>query len=263
MEYSKGRKAAAAVGVTLILASASGGTSVMNAIVPFLLEGMQVSLTTFMLGPTIATILSFAMSAVGETLKKGASIYCFLIAMFVVAWCASGITSYASVYYTSFGMAATTAAAMLSVYSFTAAVLKLASGFIIKKIGAKAMSLVIYLGFALGIVCLLIWSQTQIMALAIIGIVFCAFISYATMIPGLFVPDLYGMKDYTDINSAGVAGYYAGAVTVLLGLSIVIGILGYFNAFVVLAVAAVVAMAFMLVAVATSPIKKAPQEAVE
>ena len=413
VEYSNGRKIAAAVGVTLILASASGGTSVMNAIVPFLLEGMQVSLTTFMIGPTVATILSFAMSAIGvkiidiitpkwcmligtvcsavtiymvgtatsfvfwiianilngivlafatyaaaggviavfygkdtqkafgvvggltalvvaawmaatsallttmtysqlftiyavgvlvigvvcnfiligkvpsrrkeaagsgtaassekeatdvpgftfsETLKKGASIYCFLIAMFVVAWCASGITSYASVYYTSFGMAATTAAAMLSIYSFTAAILKLASGFILKKIGPKAMSIVIYLGFALGIVCMLVWSQTQIAALAVIGIVFCAFISYATMIPGLFVPDLYGMKDYTGINSAGVAGYYAGAITVLLGLSIAIGILGYFNAFVVLAVAAVVAMAFMLVAVATSPMKKAAKE---
>ena len=59
MEFSKGRKIAAAIGVTIILATASGGTSVMNAIVPFLLEGMKVDLTTFMIGPTIATILSF------------------------------------------------------------------------------------------------------------------------------------------------------------------------------------------------------------
>ena len=65
MEFSKGRKIAAAIGVTIILATASGGTSVMNAIVPFLLEGMKVDLTTFMIGPTIATILSFAMSAIG------------------------------------------------------------------------------------------------------------------------------------------------------------------------------------------------------
>ncbi len=65
MAYSNGRKVAAAIGATLILASASGGTSVMNAIVPFLLEGMRVDLTTFMIGPTVATILSFAMSAVG------------------------------------------------------------------------------------------------------------------------------------------------------------------------------------------------------
>ena len=64
------------------------------------------------------------------------------------------------------------------------------------------------------------------------------------------------MKDYTGINSAGVAaGYYAGAVTVLFGLSIVIGFLGYFNAFVVLAIAALVTMAFMLAAVATSPMR--------
>lgn len=404
MQYSKGRKLAATIGVTLILASAAGGTSVFNAVVPFLLEGMQVDLTTFMIGPTVATILSFAMSAIGikiidmitpkwcmligtlcsagtmymigmatsfplwiianvlngivlafatyaaaggvlavfygedtqkafgvvgglaalliagwlaltstllaqmpypqlftiyaiailvigaicnlvligktprhivkseadeapaasglnsgftfaETLKKGASIYCFLIAMFLIAWCASGITSYSSVYFTSFGMAATTAALMLSIYTFTSAILKLGSGFIIKKLGVQKTSYLIYLGFAIGIVCMLIWSQTQIFPLAIAGIVLCAFISYSTMIPGLFILDLFGMKDYTGINSAGLAGYYLGAVVVLFGLSLVIKALGYFNSFVVLGVAAVVALLFMLVAVKTSPIR--------
>lgn len=411
--YSNGRKIAAALGATLILATASGGTSVMNAIVPFLLEGMQVNLTTFMIGPTIATILSFAMSAVGvkiinlitpkwcmligticstvtmymvgtatsfvlwiianilngivlafatyasaagvlavfyrentqkafgivgglaalivggwitltsvllnmmpyqqlfagyavmilivgvvcnfvligktpryvpaaapkkedaekadapaelpgfmfsEVLKKGASIYCFLIAMFLVAWCASGITSYASVYFTSFSMAATTAAAMLSAYTYVSAVLKLFSGFIIKKLGARTTAILIYLGFAVGMVLLLIWSQTQIFPLAIIGMMLCAFISYATMIPGLFVPDLYGMKDYTSINAAGMAGYYLGAVVVLFGLSVVIGILGYFNSFLVLAIAAVVTMCLMLIAIASSPMKKVSKD---
>ena len=404
MQYSKGRKLAATIGVTLILASAAGGTSVFNAVVPFLLEGMQVDLTTFMIGPSVATILSFAMSAIGikiidlitpkwcmligtvcsagtmymigiatsfplwiianilngivlafatyaaaggvlavfygedtqkafgvvgglaalliagwmaltsallatmpypqlfaiyavailvigvicnlvligktprhivksgegeapaaagvnsgftfaETLKKGASIYCFLIAMFLVAWCASGITSYSSVYYTSFGMAATTAALMLSIYTFTSAILKLASGFIIKKLGAKRMSLLIYLGFAVGIFCMLVWSQTQIFPLAVVGIVLCAFISYSTMIPGLFIPDLFGMKDYTGINAAGLAGYYLGAVVVLYGLSLVIKALGYFNSFLALGIAALVALAFMLVAVKASPMK--------
>ena len=153
-------------------------------------------------------------------------------------------------------MAATTAAAMLSIYSFTAAILKFASGFLIKKLGAKVMSCVIYLGFGIGVVCMLIWSQVQFFPLAVIGIILCAFISYATMIPGLFVPDLYGMKDYTGINSAGVAGYYLGAVTVLFGLSIVVKALGFFNAFVVLVAAAILAMIFMLVAVATSPMRK-------
>lgn len=404
MQYSKGRKLAATIGVTLILASAAGGTSVFNAVVPFLLEGMQVDLTTFMIGPAVATILSFAMSAIGikiidlitpkwcmligtvcsavtmymigiatsfplwiianilngivlafatyaaaggvlavfygedtqkafgivgglaalliagwmaltsallammpypqlfaiyagailvigvicnlvligktprhvvksgegeapaatgvnsgftfgETLKKGASIYCFLIAMFLVAWCASGITSYSSVYYTSFGMAATTAALMLSIYTFTSAILKLASGFIIKKLGVQKTSFVIYLGFAIGIFCMLLWSQTQIFPLAVVGIVLCAFISYSTMIPGLFIPDLFGMKDYTGINAAGLAGYYLGAVVVLYGLSLVIKALGYFNSFLVLGVAAIVALLFMLVAAKTSPMK--------
>ncbi|MEI3376246.1 MAG: MFS transporter [Coriobacteriales bacterium] len=403
MQYSKGRKISATIGVTLILATTAGGTSVFNAVVPFLLEGMQVDLTTFMIGPTVATILSFAVSAIGikiidiitpkwcmligtvccactmymigiatsfplwiianilngivlafatyaaaggvlavfwgentqkafgivgglaallisgwlalssallavipypqlftfyaiailvigvicnlvligktprhivksgeeaptakgvnsgftfaETLKKGASIYCFLIAMFLVAWCASGITSYSSVYFTSFGMMATTAALMLSIYTFTSAILKLASGFIIKKLGVRKTSFLIYLGFAAGIACMLVWSFTQIFPLAIIGIVLCAFISYSTMIPGLFIPDLFGMKDYTGINAAGLAGYYLGAVVVLFGLSLVIKALGYFNSFLVLGIAAVVALLFMLVAVKSSPMK--------
>lgn len=407
-QYSTGRKVSVAIGVTIILATATGGTTVCNAIVPFLLKGMNVTLATFMIGPTIATILSFIMSVLGikiidligakwcmligsicsgftiyligtatslpmwivanvlngivlavatyasaggviapfwgkdtqktfgvvggitallvatwvaitgfllssipyqtlftvyavgivvigalcnfvligkvprkkmaskepstekkeevasevpgftfaETLKKGPSIFCFLIAMFCIAWCATGVQSYSSVYYTSFGMAATTAALLLSVYSYSAAVLKLASGFLVKKLGLKVMSMCIYLGFAIGMVMLLIWSQTGIIAFAVIGMVLCAFISYAAMIPGLFVPDLYGMKDYTGINSGGVAGFYLGSVFVLGGLSAIIGGLGYFNSFVLLAVLAVVAMVFMLIAVATSPMKK-------
>ena len=64
-EYSTDRKISVAVGVTLILASATGVTSICNAIVPFLLTGMNVNLAMFMLGPTIATVLSFIMSVVG------------------------------------------------------------------------------------------------------------------------------------------------------------------------------------------------------
>lgn len=191
-----------------------------------------------------------------ETLKKGPSIFCFLIAMFCIAWCATGVTAYSTVFYTSFGMAATTAALLLSVYTYSAAVLKLASGFLVKKLGLKKMSMCIYLGFVIGMVMLLTWSQTGVIAFAFIGMVLCAFISYAAMIPGLFVPDLYGMKDYTGINSGGIAGFYLGSVFVLGGLATIIGALGYFNSFVLLAVLAVVAMVFMLIAVATSPMKK-------
>ena len=56
--------------------------------------------------------------------------------------------------------------------------------------------------------------------------------------------------------SGGIAGFYLGSVFVLGGLATIIGALGYFNSFVLLAVLAVVAMVFMLIAVATSPMKK-------
>ena len=118
------------------------------------------------------------------------------------------------------------------------------------------MAAIIYLGFAVGMALLLLWSTNGIFALAVIGMILCAFISFATMIPGLFIPDLYGMKDYTGINSAGVAGYYLGAVTVLYGLSRVVGAIGFFNGFIVLIVAAVVAFVFMFLAVGTAPMKR-------
>lgn len=424
MGYTKQRKLVAAAGVVLILAFGTGATSIFNAVVPFLMEGMQADLTTFMLGPTIATILSFIVSAIGvkvidiitpkwclligticssvtmvmigqattfgvwiaanvingvvlaiatypsaggvlavfygkdtqkafgvvggivafcvaawmaitsvaltqidyptlftayavtmlvvgvvcnlwligkvpskkeiaaaaaekaaeraadpvakqdagesaaadaalttgytfsETFRQGPSIFCFLLAMVLVAWCASGITSYSTIFFTSFGMDAALAAGILSVYTFTAAVLKVASGFLIKKIGSLAMSVVVYLGFAIGIAFLLAWSATDIFPLAVIGIMFCAFISFSTMIPGLFIPDMYGMKDYTSINSSGMSGYYLGAITVMFFLSIVIRSVGYFNAFLVLGIISIVTMVFMLVAVATAPMRK-------
>ena len=74
------------------------------------------------------------------------------------------------------------------------------------------------------------------------------------------MPDLYGMKDYTGINSGGVAGFYLGSVFVLSGLAAIIGALGYFNSFALLACLAIVAMVFMLIAVATSPMKKEKKE---
>lgn len=411
-KYSTGRKVRAMVGVALILASASGGTSVMNAIIPFLLEGMKVDLTTFMIGPTLATICAAVMSALGtkvidaltpkwsmllgticgcatmfvvgiatsvplwivanicngivlafatyaaaggvvaefygqdtqkvfgivtgivallvsgwmaltslllttmdyrtlfniyavailvigvisnfvligriprrrpisdapkakeddaeaapaaqevpgftlgQLLRKGASIYLFLASMVFVAWCASGITSYASVYFTSFGMAAAAAAGMLSLYSFCGAILKFFSGFLIKKLGPKVMTILVYCAFALGIVCLLAWSSIQALPLAVLGIALCSFISYAMIIPGLFIPDLYGMKDYVAINSAGMAAYYVGAVALLMGLSVIISAHGAFTAFIILAIVAIVVMALLFMAVVTSPMRK-------
>ena len=95
--------------------------------------------------------------------------------------------------------------------------------------------------------CLLVWSQTQLFPLAIAGIVLCAFISYDDDPLGAVRarPVRHGRHGHRPASPSTT-----GAVTAPFGLSIVIGFLGYFNAFVVLAIAALVTMAFMLAAVA-------------
>lgn len=192
----------------------------------------------------------------GALLKQGASIYLFLIAMVLVAWFTSGVTTYASVFFTSFMMDPSTAAAMLSIYTLAGAALVFCAGFAIKRVDPAVMTVVIYCGFAIGIGFLLAWTQTQVFALAVLGMVFCAFISFAQNIPGLFIPNMYGMKDYVGINSAGQAGYYIGAISVLLGLSVVVGIVGFFVGFALLAIIAIVVMFLFLGAVLLSPMRK-------
>lgn len=127
---------------------------------------------------------------------------------------------------------------------------------LIKKLGPKVMTILVYCSFALGILCLLIWSSVQVLPLAVIGIALCSFISYAMIIPGLFIPDLYGMKDYVGINSTGMTAYYVGAVALLMGLSVIISAHGAFTAFIILAVVAIVVMALLFMAVVTSPMRK-------
>lgn len=63
-QVSRGRAIAVAIGCALILTTGTGTTTVLNAMIPDLLEGTNATLSMFMIGPTLATIGAFLGSLV-------------------------------------------------------------------------------------------------------------------------------------------------------------------------------------------------------
>lgn len=184
--------------------------------------------------------------AFGELLRKGPSVYLFLAAMLLMAFCLVGVTTYGTIFFTGFNMDPIAAAGMLTLFQFASAFLKFGSGFVSTKLGPKGMSIFVPVLYIAGISCLLGWGATQMFPLALAGIVLCSVISYTPMMPGLMVPGMYGMKDYTGISSAGLSAYYVGAVCMILGLSQVFSIWGPAAAYAILAVVAgLVLLAFL------------------
>ena len=83
------------------------------------------------------------------------------------------------------------------------------------------------------------------------------------ILPALFIPQLFGMKDYTSINAFGMGGFYLGGAAVFVIVAAVMQNLGFNMGFIVLAGCGVAALVLFLLAIATSPIKrmKKPQAA--
>lgn len=198
--------------------------------------------------------------APGVSLKdalKSPALYLFVATMFFGAWAQNGITGYMTVFFTVNGMTTSDAASFLSILTAAIAAYKFGSGWFIKKFGSKALAVVIFVCFGIGIGILLLWSsQPQNVVLAYVGILLTALIGFVTLIPGLFVPEIFGMRDYTSLNSAGMAGSYIGGATLMGGLAVIIAAMGISNAFVVLIVMGLIAMVCLLAALAVSPFKK-------
>lgn len=192
----------------------------------------------------------------GELLRMGPSLYLFLGGMVLIAFCLVGVTTYGTIYFTGFGMDPIAAAGMITLFQFAAAFLKFGAGFISTKLGAKGMAIFVPVLYIIGILFLLAWGVTQILPLAFVGMVCCSVISYAQMLPGLMIPGMYGMKDYTGISSSGLSAYYVGAVCMILGLSQVFNIWGPAAAYMIMAVVAVLVLIFFFSASAAIAKKK-------
>ena len=88
------------------------------------------------------------------------------------------------------------------------------------------------------------------------GLVLCALIGPVQILPALFIPQLFGMKDYTAINAVGMGAFYLGGTAVFLIAAAIMQNIGFGMGFIVLAVSGVVACVLFLLAIAASPVRK-------
>ncbi len=196
---------------------------------------------------------------VKEALKSPA-LYLFLLAMFFGAWALNGVTTYLSVFLTSFNLTTSEAAGFASILGVFIAVIKFGAGWFIKKFGTKALAASIGVSFCIGIGLMLFWTQSGVLALVYVGLLLAAMIGFLTILPGLFVSDIFGMKDYTGLNSIGMAIFYLGTATLTIGFAAIIAKIGIVNAYVFLIACGVISMACLFIALVISPVKRMEQK---
>jgi MFS family permease len=192
----------------------------------------------------------------GEAVKTPAFIF-FILGMALSATLMAGFYTFATTFWRSYGMSATSSASFLSLLTFFGALAGLCSGFIVDKFGSKVLMIITFSGFIIGMVLICIWPSVQTVWITIISVFFIAISRPINSIPSLVLPDLFGRKAYNNINALGMAGYYAGTAisTVLVGA--VAEITGSFIiSFIILAVFSAISLALFMMALKLSPMKK-------
>lgn len=194
----------------------------------------------------------------GITLKaalKSPVLYLFVFAMFFGSWAYNGITSYLPIFLTTYGISTSEAATYAAILTSIIALIKFGAGWFIKKFGARALAVSIFVIFAAGVSILLYWTQTGQTYLIYIALVAISFIGFVSILPGLFIPEIFGMRDYTSLNAVGMAGFYCGATTLLIGLSVIVSSFGIFNAYIALIALGIISMGCLLAAMRLSPLR--------
>ena len=135
-------------------------------------------------------------------------------------------------------------------------VVSLVSGKVSEKLGASISSIIVFAGFAAGIALLVMWLANAGDPMLYGGLVLCAFIGPVQILPALFIPQLFGMRDYTAINAVGMGAFYLGGAAVFLIAAAIMQNVGFAVGFIMLAVSGVVACILFLLAIAASPIRK-------
>lgn len=194
---------------------------------------------------------------------RSPALYLFFLAMVLASFPINGYSAYASYFFVGNGMTASFAATLLSVFAVIVALISLVSGTVSKKLGASVTSVIIFVGFAAGVFLMVTWTSNGALPIAFASLVLCALIGPVQILPALFIPQLFGMKDYTSINAFGMGGFYLGGAAVFVIVAAVMQNLGFNMGFIVLAGCGVAALVLFLLAIATSPIKrmKKPQAA--
>lgn len=200
-----------------------------------------------------------AQEAAGFTLHealRSPALYLFFLAMVLASFPINGYSAYASYFFVGNGVPAPTAATMLSIFALVVALISLVSGSASKKLGASVASVVVFGGFAVGVGLMVLWTSSGSLPLAFASLVPCALIGPVQILPALFIPQLFGMRDYTSINAFGMGGFYLGGAAVFVIVAAVMQNLGFNTGFVVLAVCGIAALVLFLAAIAVSPMKR-------
>lgn len=201
-----------------------------------------------------------AVETTGLTLQqavKSPVLYVFFIAMVFASFPLNGFSAFTSNFLVGGGLDPAFAVTLLSLFALMVAVVSMFSGGLSKKLGASITSAIVFIGFAIGIVFLVIWVGNGVLPLAFVGLVCCALIGPVQILPALFIPQLFGMKDYTSINAVGMSAFYLGGAAVFLIAAAIMQNIGYSMGFIVLAASGVIALALFLLSVRISPVARA------
>lgn len=195
----------------------------------------------------------------GITLKEALrtpALYLFFMAMVFASFPLNGFSAYSSNFLASGGLDASFVVTLLSVFALLVAVVSLFAGKVSEKLGASVSSIIVFAGFAAGIALLVMWLSSASDGMLYGGLVLCALIGPVQILPALFIPQLFGMKDYTAINAVGMGAFYLGGTAVFLIAAAIMQNVGFSMGFIVLAVSGVVACVLFLLAIAASPVRK-------
>ncbi|MGI6216475.1 MAG: MFS transporter [Coriobacteriales bacterium] len=195
-----------------------------------------------------------------EAMKTG-SFICFVLGMFIGAFPANGFSGFMSTFFTSFGVSADIYTTYVGLFMVFGAIIVMASGFFIKKYGAGKLIPIMFIAFAIGIALLVAWTGNQSAGwLPILAVLFASFITLTMNLPGLIVPEVFGMRDYSAITAAGMAAFFIGAGLMMLIIALVAEAFGMTVAYIVFGVLGLIAMVLFIASLAASPMKKVEEE---
>lgn len=189
----------------------------------------------------------------GITMKqalKTASFIVFALAMLLTAFPANVINVYGTVFFTGNGLDENTATMFVGVLTMIMAFAMMAAGVVAEKWGGKVAVVLIFAGYAIGTILMLAWAYTGSMPTVYVSLLLVSFIAPSALLPGILIPELFGMKDYTSLNAVGMGCFYLGVTVMMVSFSIITEMVGVNAAFILVGVVSIIALVMFLVSYA-------------
>ena len=201
----------------------------------------------------------------GFTVKEGLrkpAFWLFVIGLMAGAIITAGVSSYGTTLFTTVGsMEKTDAAFLMSTgYMTFGAIHFLYCGFFARKFSPRNFAIFMFGSIIVGLAILIWWTGNQIFAIAAIGLFFVALIKPVNSLPALFLPDLFGWKDYAAFSALVMGFYYLGVCISQLTTAQIMQSLGGSAALYYLIIMAAVSLVALVLAYCLSPYRKQNQD---